>query len=222
MRRRVLLGLVLAAAVLGATASGATAATGELSTTPTAIEADPGDRVEVALTLGHTGSNTTAYIVDADLPAEFAAGNGSAGLTQEGDAKWLLGTVEPGATIEMTFDLHVPESAAGSYEVPIVAKTADGVQARATLTVETPGERTERSATTTAADGAAGTDEAAGTDGAAGTDTAETANTDGTTEATDGDVGQASASASSAPGFGAATTLVALVVAIVAAGREVE
>lgn len=138
-RRTATVALLVAVAAVAAAATLATGAA-TLSATPDAVDADPGDTVAVTLELTHEGDEATAYVLDGSFRG-FTVENASGRYYRPDGHRWLLPTVEPGATQSVTFDLRVPDDAAGRYRLAVVAETADGVRARTTITVDTPGDR---------------------------------------------------------------------------------
>jgi hypothetical protein len=138
MRGHTLLALCLVVALACAGASTASTQSSTLSVSPAEIEAEPSDRIAVNLTVTQTGENVTAYIVDLQTSAGFDVENATGQFYQERGKKWLLPSVSADQPGEVRFDLRVPANATGTYELPVIAETADGVQARTNLTVKTP------------------------------------------------------------------------------------
>lgn len=101
----------------------------------------PGETVTVSFTLENTGSEASAYILDASsLPDDFSieSRDDDGGTWKGSENSWLWQTVEAGNTVEPSLTISVPSDANGEYSVDAEAKDSDGVQdtATATITVE--------------------------------------------------------------------------------------
>lgn len=155
--------LVVGLAVLGVPAVTAQSSSSfSLSVDATDVEA--GENVTVTFTLENTGDEPAAAILDvSERPDDWELhehDDAGGGVWQSEDEKWLFQTVEPGATVEPSITLGVPEDASGEFTVAgNVSDANSSTTAEATLSVggnESEGESEDEGEATTD-DGDSGT-----------------------------------------------------------------
>jgi len=129
------LGLCVLVVAAGSVVVAGQASTVELDVT--APTAEPGGAVTVTFATTNTGTDPAATIVNVTDRPDWEIANrtdGSARWNDEG--KWLVPTIEPGATVSPALTLSVPEDATGEYRIGAVVTNGETTEStRATIRV---------------------------------------------------------------------------------------
>ena len=140
--RRSLTIVVLVVGCLALLASAAAAEPATVSSSgPTA--AAPGDDVTVSATITNTGENPGGFVGDVSLPDGWSVSGQTAegAIWNDGDQSWLWQSIDSDTSVNPSVTVAVPSNAtAGSYDVAMVIKSNEGIEANTTHTITISGE----------------------------------------------------------------------------------